>query len=132
MKKLHICFLFMAAIAFTGCYDREILESKPGDSIDPVTNLNYIINEPEIAFSWTLPSSYPDDILHPVSVHLTVFKDNIQVSATTITDAPTAYAYTGYDSESTYRFIFKVSADVDTDDESLSNLRYSAGVVVVI
>ncbi len=132
MKNLYICLLFIAAFAITGCYDRDIIEHKPGESIDPVTNLNYTIDGTEITFTWTLPSSFPDDILLPVSVQMTVFKDNIQVSSTAIPDAPTTYIYTQYDPESIYRFIFKVKANVDTEDQSVSNVRYSKGTVVVI
>ena len=132
MKNLYICLLFIAAFAITGCYDRDIIEKKPGESIDPVTNLNYTIDGTDITFTWTLPSSFPDDILLPVSVQMTVFKDNIQVSSTAIPDAPTTFIYTGYNAESIYRFIFKVKANVDTEDQSVSNVRYSKGTVVII
>jgi len=124
--------LFIVATVLSGCYDREILDSKPGNSIDPVKNLNYIVNEPEIEFTWELPSSFPDDIIHPVSVVITVFKDDTQVATITVADAPTSYTYTDYDSGSIYRFIFKVRAEVDTDELNESKLRYSKGVVVTL
>lgn len=131
MKYLYICFLIIVAATITGCYDRYILD-KEGETIDPVTNVTFVINEPEIEFSWNLPPSYPDDIILPVSVYLTVYKDDIKVSTTTIPDNPTTYLYTDYDSACDYRFIFKVKADVDVDNPNLSNLRYSEGVLVGI
>ncbi|MCK5135197.1 MAG: DUF4945 domain-containing protein [Bacteroidales bacterium] len=132
MKYSYICLLFILAISVTSCYDRDILESKEGESIDPISNLTYGANEPEIVFNWDLPTNFPDDILHPVSVFLTVFQDDIKISTVTIPDGPNTYTYTEYDPGSGFRFIFKVQADVDTDDPNLSSLRYSAGSVVEI
>lgn len=131
MKHLYIYILLITSVVLAGCYDRDILE-KEGESIYPVTNITYTISEPEIEFTWILPTSYPDDIILPVSVYLTVYKDDIKVSSTTITDNPTTYTYTGYDTASNYRFIFKVKADVDIDDPNYSDIRYSEGNIVII
>jgi hypothetical protein len=131
MKKLFIACLVLAAL-LTGCEDRQIIDSKEGESISPVTGLNYTVNEPEVVFTWQMPSSFPQDILQPVSVFVTVYKDNKKVTTVTLTDAPTTYTYSGYNSASIYRFIFKVRGDVNTDDLNESKLRYSSGVVAVI
>lgn len=130
MKKIYIACLVLAAL-LTGCDDRQIIDSKEGESISPVTGLNYTLNEPEVVFTWQLPSSLPKDILQPVSVYVTVYKDNKKVTTVTLSDAPTTYTYSGYNSASIYRVIFKVKGEVDTDDLNKSKLRYSSGVVAV-
>ncbi len=131
MKYLCTFLLIITAAFTTGCYDRDILDFKEGESIDPVSNLTHTVNGTAIVFSWELPTSYPEDIIQPVSVYLTVYKNNTQVSTITITNTST-YTYTGYTPTSAYRFIFKVKAAVDTSDPNKSNVRYSGGVVVVL
>lgn len=130
MKSSYICLLIILAASVTGCYDRDILESKEGESLDPITNLTYNANAPDVIFNWDLPASYPDDILHPVSVFLTVFQDDLKIFTTVISDGPTTYTYSEYDTGVVYRFIFKVQADVNSSDPNLSNLRYSEGSFV--
>lgn len=131
MKNIYLGCLIIAAL-LTSCTDRQIIDSKEGESISPVTGLNYSLNEPQVIFTWQMPSSYPQDIIQPVSVFLTIYKDNKKVSTITLPDAPTTYTYTTYNSASTYRFIFKVMGDVDTDDLNESKRRYSSGSVVVL
>lgn len=131
MKNIYFGFLMLAAL-ISGCTDRQIIESKEGESIDPVKALTYTVNETEVVFNWQLPSGFPQDIIQPVSVFVTVYKDNKKVSTVTLPDAPTTYTYTAYSSASTYRFIFKVLGNVDTDDLNKSKLRYSSGAVAVI
>jgi hypothetical protein len=131
MKNIYFGCLIIVAL-LTSCTDRHIIDSKEGESINPVTGLTHTVNAPEVVFNWQLPSSYPQDVIQPVSIFLTVYKDNKKVSTITLPDAPTTYTYTGYSSASAYRFIFKVLGDVDTDDLNKSKLRYSSGVVAVI
>ncbi len=132
MKKYYLLILFIIAASLTGCYDREILDSKEGESIDPVSNLSFTTTEPEVVFTWNLPSGYPADIIQPVSVVVTIYRDDVKISTITLADAPTTYTYTAYSSANTYRFIFKVRAEVDTDDPNMSSLRYSSGKVAVL
>jgi hypothetical protein len=132
MKKYYLLILFIIAASLTGCYDREILDSKEGESIDPVSNLSFTTTEPQVVFTWNMPSGYPADIIQPVSVVVTIYKNEVKVSTITLADAPTTYTYTSYSSANTYRFIFKVKAAVDTDDPNKSTLRYSSGKVAVL
>lgn len=128
--KYLVFILFVIATFITGCYDRDILDYKEGESINPVTNLTYTVNGSDVVFNWNLPATFPEDIIQPVSVYLTVFKNNVQISTKTIADAPTTYTYTGYNSGSTYRFIFKVKAEINTNDPNRSSLSYSSGAVI--
>lgn len=131
IRYLNVLLLLITTL-LTGCYEREILDYKEGESIAPVSSLNYTVNESDVIFSWGLPSSYPNDIIQPVSVVITVYIDDVKVSTVTIDDAPTAYTYSLYSSENTYRFIFKLMSEVETDDPNISPVRYSLGVVTTL
>jgi effector-binding domain-containing protein len=132
MKKilyLSVCSLLLLVF---GCYDREILDSKEGESIDPVTNLSYIVNGDQVTLMWDLPSHYPDDIVQPASVFIDIFKDGINISSLTLGGAPTTCTIGSYSPSSTFRYIVKVFAYVNTTDPNMSGSRYSLGEVVVI
>ena len=115
-----------------GCYDREIIDSKPGESIDPVTSLNYTVNGNNVVLTWVLPAQFPDDIILPVSVMIKVYEDDILKSTVTVADAPTTYTYDTYNADNSYRFIVKVVGEVDTDNPNVATTRYSLGEFVVI
>ncbi len=132
MKKFYLLILFIIAASLTGCYDREILGSKDGESINPISNLSFTTAAPQVVFTWNMPSGYPEDIVQPVSVVVTIYRNDVKVSTITLANAPTTYTYTSYSSANTYRFIFKVMAAVDTDDPNKATLRYSSGKVAVL
>ena len=131
MKKrlsLIICGLLFI---MSGCYDRDIIDVKPGEPIAPVTNLAYSINGTDVLLSWNLPTSYPSDIIQPVSVVVYVYRNGTLINTITVADAPTAYTLTSYNAANTYRVIAKVQGAVDTDDINMSKIRLSPGVTVV-
>ena len=113
-----------------GCTDREILDSKPGEAIDSVTNLQYTIAGTDVTLSWDLPSQIPDDIIDPVSIYITILRDGVAIENITLPDAPESYVFDAYDSSRDYTVIVKVLGDVDTTDPNVSKLRYSLGVSV--
>jgi hypothetical protein len=127
--SLAICFIILM---LTGCYDRDIIDAKPGEPIDPVTNLNYTIDGSSVALTWVLPAQYPDDIILPVSVMIKVYQDDILKSTVTAADAPTSYIYGSYNADISYRFIVKVVGNVDTEDPNVAKTRYSLGEFVII
>ena len=127
MKKAIYYISVSMLLIFTGCLDREILESKPGDPIESVTNLQYSINGTAVTLTWSLPSDYPDDIVQPVSVLVRVIREGVTLSNTTTVNAPTSFVYNSYDNTRKYTVIVKVIGSVDTTDPNVSNLRYSLG-----
>lgn len=129
MKK-KLC-LYISGLMFmvAGCSD-DILTSKEGEPIDPVTNLNYTINENEVTLTWNLPANYPSDIITPVSVRVDIFRDGVLVNNPVLRDAPTSYIYSNYDPQETFRFVVKVRGEVDTDDPYMSSVRLSPGQFV--
>ncbi len=130
-NKFYIVLCGVFLFLLSGCYDRDLIESKDGEPLNPITGLTYAINGTNVNLSWTLPSSYPSDIIQPVSVVLYVYRNGTLVSTITVPDAATSYTYNSYSASNTYRIIVKVQGSVDTDDSNQSNLRLSPGVTVV-
>jgi len=132
MKNNFYIVLCSILLLMSGCYDREIIDSKEGDPLAPVTGLAYTVSGPDVTLTWTLPTQFPSDVILPVSVMVTVYRNNTLILTKVTADAPTTYTYTEYNPENAYRFIVKVQAAVDTDDLNKSKLRLSPGVTVTI
>lgn len=130
MRKLTFLITIISILIFAGCIDREIIDSKPGESIDPVTNLDYTISDTDVSLTWSLPTSFPNDILQPVSASIKITKNGVMIVSKIVEDAPTSFTYSGYESTEVYRVTVKVVGDVDTTDPNLSKLRYSYGETV--
>ena len=129
MKKLAYFFIMFSILVFSAC-EYEIIDSKPGEPLDPVSNLNYSISGSEVTLTWDLPTSYPDDIIQPVSVFIRIIINGVNAGTQTLEGAPESYTFTGYDPQDTYKFIVKVRGEVDTDNPNLSDLRYSLGSTI--
>jgi hypothetical protein len=130
MKKVLYYISILCVLTFTGCIDREILDSKPGEEIDPVTNLKYTISGTDVTLTWNLPTTIPDDIIKPVSIYVKVLRNNVSIASVVLPNAPLTYVYKPYDSTKQYIIIVKVQGSVDTTDPNVSNLRYSLGASV--
>lgn len=130
MKKVLYYISILCVLISTGCIDRETLDSKPGEAIDPVTNLQYTIAGTDVTLTWGLPSKTPDDIINPVSIYIKVLRDNVSILSVVLPNAPVSYVYTPYDPSKIYIIIVKVQGSVDTVDPEVSNLRYSLGASV--
>ena len=130
MKKVIFYISILCVLIFSGCTDRTILDSKPGEAIYPVTNLHYTIAGTNVNLTWDLPSKIPSDINLPVSIYIQVKRDNVSVLSVTLPDEPVSYAYDSYNSSNQYIIIVKVMGNVNTKDPNVSSLRYSPGVSV--
>jgi hypothetical protein len=130
MKYRILVIICTIGLLMSGCYDRDIIDSKPGEPIEPVTDLTYMVSDDNVILSWGLPSEYPADIIQPVSILVKVYENDILINTITIPDAPVSYTYNPYDNEKPYRFIIKVVGNVDTTDPYLATTRYSPGAFV--
>jgi len=117
----------LCVLIYTGCIDRTILDSKPGEAIDPVTNLQYTIAGNNVTLTWDLPSTIPADIIKPVSIFIRVMRNNVSILSVTLPNAPVSYVFDTYDSSNKYTIIVKVLGSVDTTDPNAANIRYSLG-----
>lgn len=146
MKIKFLITYFLLLIVFSAC-EYEIIDSKLGESVDTVSNLDYSISEGDITLTWDLPSSYPNDIIQPVSIFIRVTKRDkerpseeyplyspatLNAGTFTIDGNPTSFTYTQYDPRYSYRFTIKVMAKVDVNSPNFSDLRYSKGVIIEI
>lgn len=132
MKSIVLYTFILSMIFLSACSEDGIVDSKPGEPIEPVTNLEYSISGDEVTLTWKLPSNLPDDIVQPVSVHLRVKTDGVTADTYELENAPENYTYSSYDSSREYRFTVKVMGSVDTSEPHISDLRYSPGKTVVI
>ena len=130
MKKIAYFIVLMSISVFSGCSEYEIIDSKPGEPIDPVSNLDYSVSGSEVTLTWDLPTSHPDDIIQPVSVFIRITRNGVNAGTQTLEGAPESFTFTDYDPQDTYKFIVKVRGEVDTDNPNLSDLRYSLGKTV--
>lgn len=115
MKRLFYLTFVLAMISFTACNDADIFEPVYGDPIDPVTDLQYSISGNTVTITWVLPSSYPDDIIQPVSVNLVIDDGGPRPMALVLPEAPESFVYEGYNPEMSYGVTVKVRGDVDKD-----------------
>jgi hypothetical protein len=130
MKKYIFCISILSILFCTSCKKYEIINSKPGTPISPVTNLAYAITNNNVNLTWNLPSTLPDDIIKPVSVLIEISKDGVSMDPVTLENEPTSYTYSSYDSSSKYSFTVKIVGNVNTTNINVSNLRYSLGETV--
>lgn len=127
MKKSIFYLSILLIIICSGCKKDEVIDSKPGESIGPVTNLNHSVSGNTVNLTWKLPATLPNDIITPVAVVIQVAIDGKIMSTVTLDNAPASYTYSPYDSSKKYRFTVKVKGNVNSTDPNVSKLRYSLG-----
>lgn len=131
--KTPIFYILMIALLYcSGCYNDEVIDAKPGERIEPVTNLDYAVSGNEVTLSWSLPGELPDDIIQPVSIHIRTKIDGQDQGAVILDEAPGSYTFSTYDASKAYRFTVKILGRVDTTDPYESSQRYSLGQTVAI
>ncbi|HLT06992.1 MAG TPA: DUF4945 domain-containing protein [Cyclobacteriaceae bacterium] len=124
--------LLVAALCLvlSSCVSDDIIDSKPGEALAPVENLQYIVQGSAVQLTWDLPSSISSDVIQPVSVQIRVAIDGQSGGTFVLDNAPESFLYSGYDPLKTYRFTVKVLGEVDTTEPHISNLRYSLGKTI--
>lgn len=132
MKKYLFIISILSIGLFLGCYDDDISYDKPGEPIDPVANLTATPQGEEVVISWTLPSSYPNDVIQPVSVQINVSIDGRREGGNIVLEGnPTSFTHP-YDANRSYRFTVKVLTHIETSEPHESDLRLSLGQTVEI
>lgn len=130
MKKYLFYISMISLLCCAGCKEEEIIQSKPGEPVDPVSALKHSIAGENVTLSWDLPASLPEDIVEPVSVQVSITVNGQNAGTEVLEDAPQSYTYSPYDPANDYRFTVKVIGAVDTTDPNVSGLRYSLGQTV--
>ncbi len=132
MKKYILYFTMLLIVLSSSCKKYEIIKSKPGEEINPVTNLSSSVSENSIIISWKLPATLPGDIVKPISVSIVISIDGQSKGTVVLENAPESYTYSPYDPSKAYKFTVKVIGKVNTDDKNFSNVRYSLGETLAL
>jgi len=127
MKKYLFYISILCVLLCSGCKEEDIILSKPGESIAPVTNLEYTISGTDAILTWNLPATLPADVVEPVSVFIRISKDGQSAGTQVIDNAPETFTYPLYDPAKQYKFTVKVQGEVNTTDPYRSKLRLSPG-----
>jgi len=130
MKKSIFYISILCVLLCSACYKEDIITSKPGEPIGPVTNLQHAVADSSINLTWKLPVALPADIIKPVSVFIQISIDGQNRGSLVIDNAPENYTYSPYDAAKNFKFTLKVIGKVDTSDPNVSNTRYSPGETV--
>jgi len=123
----------LAMILFTACNDVDVFEPVYGDPIDPVTDLKYSISGNIVTITWVLPSSYPDDIVQPVSIYLVFNYGGQKPMTMVLPEAPISFVFDEYNPEMSYKAIVKVLGYVDKNSEAVGvggDYRLSLGQTI--
>lgn len=132
MKKYMLIISILSMGLLLGCYDDDISYNKPGEPIDPVSNLTATPGADQVVLSWNLPSSYPNDVIQPVSVQINVTIDGRREGGNIVLEGnPTSFTHP-YDASRSYRFTVKVLTHIETTEPHESDLRLSLGETVEI
>ena len=131
MKKCLFYISIVCLMCCTSCRKEEIILSKPGEPIAPVTNLQYSIAGDKATLTWALPAALPEDIVKPVSVLIRVSVDGRNAGTYVVEDTPVSYTYSPYDPSKQYKFTVKAQGAVNTTDPYRSKLRISLGNTIV-
>ena len=127
VKKNNVLFAALFFILLQGCVSDDIIDSKPGEAMPPVDNLQFDIQGSEVELTWDLPQSIPEDIIRPLSVQIRVTADGQNSGTFVLNNAPESFVHQGYDPAKSYRVTVKVFGSVNTTEPHISNVRYSLG-----
>lgn len=126
MKNYIFYISMLCLLLCNSCQEEEILTSKPGESIAPVTNLKHAISGNSVTLTWNLPETYPADMIQPVSVLVIRTEDGRSAGTQVLPNAPKSLTHP-YNPARKYKFTVKVQAPVNSTDPNVSKLRISLG-----
>lgn len=130
MKRYIFCFSILSLLLCAGCQKEEILTSKSGEPLAPVTDLKHTVAASQVELTWKLPAAYPADLVKPVSVLVKIFVNGQNGGTQVLANNPERFTYSGYDASKSYKFTVKVQGAVNTTDPGRSKLRISPGTTV--
>ena len=133
MKNVVKVFVLMSfVILFTGCYDRDVIDSKAfGFVLPDVENLDYTTQGKIVTLTWEIPSNIPADFQRPLEISIQRIEDNIYRPVVTVSEENTSLEFI-VDKNIKYSFIVKVLGYL-TDDakiEGKTDRVYSQGKMI--
>jgi len=137
MKKM-ICIMVaaVAATLFSGCHDRDVVDSKAfGQTLPKIENASYSLNDNNtIRFSWTIPANISPAFRRPLEVSIQRVENNIYREIITVHGEESESHDIPINSERSTRFVIKLHGYLldDAREVGKPDRVYSEGVVLDI
>ena len=133
MKNTSKIFgLTLAIILFSGCYDRDIIDSKvSGYSMPDVENLSiYSPLENVLTLSWKIPENISGDFRRPIQIKIQTIENNVYKNLTTLSEV-TFHSLT-INPNIQYRFIVRTCGYLleELEEEGKTNVFLSEGKMI--
>ncbi|MDR2042363.1 MAG: DUF4945 domain-containing protein [Tannerella sp.] len=143
MKKRVYIFMLLTwvCLCIPSCYDRNILDSKEGVSLPPVTGLEYTRSGDQVTLTWGIPSDIPPEISRPLSVNVQVLRYRpgvlsiTRVDTHTLSGEPLTASLTvpnednaGYE----YHIVVKLTGHLKESVYGYSSQIFSLGQTIII
>jgi hypothetical protein len=135
MKTAYL-YIFSLVVFFCSCAQKDILNSKQGTSLPPVTNLALEkADSNRVILTWQIPGAIPGNINQPLGVYIEVNQEVnrrlLSQFSITLPGAPTSYTYKLPDSSKVYHLTVKLSGTTTSSDINYSNSILSLGQTVI-
>lgn len=119
---------------FTGCYDREIIDSKDfNHPLPKVENLTYTIQGNAVTLAWQIPDNISTDFRRPLEARVQVIENDIYSKEVNILNEVNK-ATIEIDSSKDYRFIVKLIGFLTPEVKvnGFTDRVFSEGVIIQI
>lgn len=130
-----MCMVIFTCLVFTGCYDRDIVDSKGTHYVLPeVENLDYSLQGNTVRLTWQIPDNVPDEFLRPLEVSIQKVENDIYRDVITIGDEGTCAEGIVIEADKKYRFVVKLVGNLTDEvvEAGISGKIYSEGQVIDI
>lgn len=123
--------MLLLVLLASSCIDREILESKDGVVLPPVTGLRSTIQDNKnITVSWINPTTIPDAVQRPISIYVQVYRGGTLEYQRALPDEPDSWQYTLAEPDDKYRVVIKTYGYLKEKETGKSDEIYSLGQTI--
>lgn len=135
MKNKVKLFIVMISLTFiTGCYDRDIIDSKDFNySMPDLENISISKQDNMAVLTWQFPSAIPDSYNRPLEVNIQVIENDIYRQKVIVFDEATTNRIE-IDPTKEYRFVLKLAGYLtpEAKEDGFTDRVLSNGVIVVL
>ena len=134
MKKLlyFLSITLLLMVFSTGCYDRDIIDSKDGILLPKVTDLKAVKSGTSATITWNIPSNIPNEFNRPLSINIQIIDGKTTKLNETHSGETTSFTVNDLDVNKSYRIIVKLRGNFKEPEYGKSNDVYSLGEIVYI
>lgn len=139
MKNIaKILIASFIVLLFTGCYDRDVIDSKYvyDFTMPSVENLDYVKEGNTVKLTWTIPENIPEEFKRPIEVKIQIVENNIYKDLRTVYNENTSIVLdeTSLNTNKESRVIVKLFGYIkeDVKKEVRTDNMFSAGQILQI